>query len=196
MKKLLIFVALAAAVGCKTPEMVALKYYSDNPGKLAAICATNYPVRDSVGKAEVLPSNNIDHTQEIDSLGQLVNNLKGQLEVDASKIAAGGQISAQEVAKYKTQVSTLQKAMSDLRGSYVRCKPDTIKVPIYRESTARVAALQATLQGITSQLDKTQTNLDNITEDRNRWRLIVIGIAAVLVVFFLGRLIYFKYFKK
>ena len=100
-----------------------------NPASFADVFATLYPVKDSVATPTVTytKADNEDLTPTINALVSAVN------------AAASDSLKLQG-----EHIKALQFKLTALQRSYVKCKPDTVKLEtvVYRENTARLTALK------------------------------------------------------
>lgn len=187
MKKLnILLLAIPFAMlmsGCATEKKKrdrALSFFATHPQEAAAYCANAYPVRDSIGETIITPADNEDYTGKIESLGNEIDFLQEKLRQDSVKASAGGQITAQELSNYKSQVNTLQKKYSDLQRSYKPCEPEIRERPVYRENTARVAALQLKSEKLQEDYNDQKDELAAAQKQAQArlWMLISAGILA------------------
>jgi len=179
---LLIFllIMMALMVGCgverKIRKAQAVAY--EFPDSFARVCSILYPVKDSVGKPQIvyIPANNQNYTSKIDSLSEALK----EAELKASKDTS-------EVGKvYRGEISKLSKQVADLRKAYKPCEPDTIQVTttVYKENTAKVANLSLQFAAVRKDYDEMVVDRDKwkeTAEKRLKWLLIWGGLLVVYI---------------
>ncbi len=109
------------------------------------------------------------------------------MQADSAKVAAGGQISPAELLFYKNTITGLQKQISDLKASYVPCKPEiqtkTETKTVYVTNTAQVAALTETNGNLTTNNNTLSAKLDDANSLKKKYLWACIALAASWVIF-------------
>jgi len=181
---LLTFAALFIS-GCSTLDKKISKakiLAYQNPQQFADLCATLFPVRDSVvqeGAAIYKPAENKDQSIPIEVLVKTVDSL-----VDKSKSD-----SSQNAILHRMELSDLQKQLYSLKNSYQKCKPDTVFMPgkiHYRSNTAAEEALKLKLNNLSTEKTKVDQKLSSTKITRN-WSLganlvLLLGVGFLIFV--------------
>lgn len=174
MKKLFPILLLALFTGCLTTQKA--EDFLMKKGALAGLCATEYPVADSLGAPvvdSIKPAHNPDYTPAIDNLDAAVNHLVTDLQQHADS-------ACEEVQqRYRKELLQLQRQIRILKEQYRPCKPDTLLTTqyIYRRDRAYEAVLESQLKSYRDSLIRAhqtiavkEAKIQDLTASRNWWR--------------------------
>lgn len=139
---------------------------------LAQDCNQFFPVKDSTGKPIFTPADNINYTNEIDSLEVLVRRLSVD-NANKTVIFAPGN---------EALITQLQQKIAALKAAYKPCKPDTVKIPIYRVDEAALKVWQDKYRAKADSLTIQNTNLATTKKSRSQWMIIAIACMTVVVL--------------
>lgn len=185
MKQRLLLLLSIIALSCNTYKhqlAKAKEVFNNNPKAFAANCAEAFPVKDSVGRPDTTnrkPADNKDYTKTIDSLQAIVNTgIKAmpQYVTDTNCLQAYKQL--------LNNYNQVKEKLTLLKQQYKPCQGDTtyISLPVYRNNTAAIEALQADNKTIADKLAATQEKLSK----RNKQLVCAIVAIAVLgIIIFL-----------
>lgn len=139
---------------------------------LAQDCNQFFPVKDSVGKPIFTSATNINYTGEIDSLEVLIRRLSVD-NANKTVIFAPGN---------EAVITQLQQKIAALKAAYKPCKPDTVKIPIYRVDEAAVKVWQDKYRAKADSLITQNTNLATSNKNKSVWRWIALGCMGLITV--------------
>jgi len=189
----LLYVVLMAALaiivmvfvsGCSASKK-AHGYFSKHPEEFARPCADAFPVKDSVAPPVVkyVPADNKNYKGTIDSIQEAADKL-------AADIRRAGEESRDSLANdcgravtgLQEQAGRLQKQVSDLKGQYKPCKPDTVRIEtkVYRENTALVTALRQDLAVTAADRDRNAKEAAEWKGAAKKRFWIIVGLLAAI----------------
>lgn len=160
----------------------------ENPDSFASLCAKLYPPKDSIGTPVIkyIPAPNIDYLPKVDSLLEVVNELKIRNDKDSSEIGK----------KYRGDINSLYNQVKELKKGYKKCLPDTVtkEITVYRENTAKIKSLELELEAsrvsLAIEKDK-RLEAEDKAKTRMWWLIGIAGLAAVYVGLKIGKIIPF-----
>lgn len=200
MKNLLTLLAfLTLLYSCKSIEKQRSRaelFYKVHPEELAAKCAVEFPVKDSVAEpivGPVKPADNIDYQKQIDSLKMLAEEFEQHLK-DAAKVNEDPDPCADQLEGLKKSFDVLQKKTVELQAKYKPCKPDTIPITtvVYRENAAKVKSLESDNTLIRKSLKEAQDEADKWKKvAKERWWTCtaLVGLLILLIVLRIKRVL-------
>lgn len=182
-----LFTLTSILSGCNTYKKQLAKataFFDANPTALAPICATKFPVKDSIGKATVdstHKANNKDYSKIIDSVSKRADSLYKAMHSQANNPSDPCKATAKS---YESKMALLYDEISALNHGYKPCLPDTVykTVTIYQTNTAEVAVVQNQLDVKVDSLKLVKHDLQIKTAQSTTRLWWIIGFAAAIAV--------------
>jgi hypothetical protein len=196
---LMAFTLFFLLMGCNTyqKQLNTFRAFAvAHTNELAPLCATEFPVKDSVGATKVdstHKANNVNYQSKIDSLQQIADAFAQHLAGDTAKSNP-----CSSVAKvYQSQVAALNTRIRSLQEAYKPCKPDIVykTQTVYRTDEAALAVANNKFTTANDSLKLVNSKLKDAkaqSATRMHWILILGGILLLLgivtVLKFIGKL--------
>jgi hypothetical protein len=172
-------------------------FFLAHPSELAEKCATTYPIVDSTGAPVITykPADNTNYKGQIDSLTDIANQLTAYSDALATELHKRGlsvdstpQYRALTIS-YKTTLKELQNRLDALKNQYKPCNPDTASIlqPIYRKSTAELAAVNFRADSLLQAKQRTDISLESSQKSGKKllWILICSILANIVFVIYI-----------